>query len=144
MKNDTDFDNSSSPSLCLGDESDGTCCWLVRVWLKILERLVYSQSPARFSRPPAQRMRARQPTRGEFCPSNIARLLLSVVIIVMMVPAIGFWLYHSSGHGTSIEQSTYSATPTGDGLTAAELSRTRKLSMFVGSHHLIRPDEVLV
>ena len=53
----------SSPSLFAYDESDGTCCWLVRLWLKILESLVHNQSPARFSRPPPQRMRARQPTR---------------------------------------------------------------------------------
>jgi hypothetical protein len=42
---------------------------------------------------------------GQFCPSNIARLLLSVVIVVTLLAAIGFWLYHSPGHGTSIEQS---------------------------------------
>jgi hypothetical protein len=42
------------------------------------------------------------PRVGEFCPSNIARLLLTVVIIVTLVTAIGFWLYHSSGHSTSI------------------------------------------
>jgi hypothetical protein len=51
------------------------------------------------------------PRVGEFCPSNIARLLLGVVIIVTLVAAIGFWLYQSSGHGTSIEQTTHSATP---------------------------------
>jgi hypothetical protein len=43
------------------------------------------------------------PRVGQFCPSNIARLLLGVVIIVTLLIAIGFWLYHSPGHGTSIE-----------------------------------------
>jgi hypothetical protein len=51
------------------------------------------------------------PRVGEFCPSNIARLLLGIAIIVMLVAAIGFWLYHSPGHGTSIEQPSHSATP---------------------------------
>jgi hypothetical protein len=45
------------------------------------------------------------PRVGQFCPSNIARLLLVVIIIVTLVTAIGFWLYHSPGQGTSIEQS---------------------------------------
>jgi hypothetical protein len=48
------------------------------------------------------------PRDGEFCPSNIVRLLLTVVIIVTLVTAIGFWLYHSPGHGTSIERPTHS------------------------------------
>jgi len=51
------------------------------------------------------------PRVGQFCPSNIARLLLSVFIIVTLVAAIGFWLYQSPGRGTSIEQPTQSATP---------------------------------
>jgi hypothetical protein len=48
------------------------------------------------------------PRVGQFCPSNIARLLLGVIIIVTLLTAIGFWLYHSPGHGTSIEQPTHS------------------------------------
>jgi hypothetical protein len=44
------------------------------------------------------------PGAGELCPSNILRLLLSVVIIVTLLTAIGFWLYETPGHGTSIEQ----------------------------------------
>jgi hypothetical protein len=47
------------------------------------------------------------PRVGQFCPSNIARLLLSVIIIVTLVTAIGFWLYHAPGHGTSIEQPSH-------------------------------------
>jgi hypothetical protein len=47
------------------------------------------------------------PRVGQFCPSNIARLLLGVVIIVTLLIAIGFSLYHSPGHGTSIEQPTH-------------------------------------
>jgi hypothetical protein len=42
------------------------------------------------------------PRVGEFCPSNIVRLLLSVVIIVTLLTAIGFWLYETPGHGPSI------------------------------------------
>jgi hypothetical protein len=45
------------------------------------------------------------PRVGQFCPSNIARLLLVVFIIVTLLIAICFWLYHSPGHGTSIEHS---------------------------------------
>jgi hypothetical protein len=48
------------------------------------------------------------PRVGQFCPSNIARLLLSVFIVVTLLIAIGFWLYHSPGHGRSIEQLTHS------------------------------------
>jgi hypothetical protein len=48
---------------------------------------------------------------GEFCPSNIARLLLGVIIIVTLVAAIGFWLYQAPGHGTSIEQSNHAPDP---------------------------------
>lgn len=51
------------------------------------------------------------PRVGEFCPSNISRLLLGVVIIVTMLTAIGFWLYEAPGHGTSIEQPTDAPNP---------------------------------
>jgi hypothetical protein len=51
------------------------------------------------------------PRVGEFCPSNIARLLLGVVIILTLVIAIGFWLYKEPGHGTSIEQPTHAPNP---------------------------------
>jgi hypothetical protein len=51
------------------------------------------------------------PRVGQFCPSNIARLLLGVVIIVTLLTAIGFWLYQAPGHGTSIEQPTRSTAP---------------------------------
>jgi hypothetical protein len=52
------------------------------------------------------------PRVGEFCPSNIIRLLLGVVIIVTLLTAIGFWLYEAPGHGTSIERSTQAPAPT--------------------------------
>jgi hypothetical protein len=42
---------------------------------------------------------------GQFCLSNIARLLLSVIIVVTLLISVGFWLYHAAGNGTSIEQS---------------------------------------
>jgi hypothetical protein len=48
------------------------------------------------------------PRVGQFCPSNIARLLLGVVIIVTLLIVFGFWLYQSPGHGTSIEHPTHS------------------------------------
>jgi hypothetical protein len=51
------------------------------------------------------------PRVGEFCPSNILRLLLSVVIIVTLLTAIGFWLYETPGHGTSIEQPAQTPAP---------------------------------
>jgi hypothetical protein len=44
------------------------------------------------------------PRVGEFCPSNIARLLLGVVIAVTLMAAIGVWLFHSPGRGAPIEQ----------------------------------------
>jgi hypothetical protein len=52
------------------------------------------------------------PRVGEFCPSNIARLLPSVVIIVTLLSALGAWLYRTPGHGTSIEQPVHSPAPT--------------------------------
>jgi hypothetical protein len=51
------------------------------------------------------------PRVGQFCPSNIARLLLGIFIIVTLLIAIGFWLYHSPGHGTLIEQPTHYPAP---------------------------------
>jgi hypothetical protein len=51
------------------------------------------------------------PRVGEFCASNIARLLLGVVIVVTLVVAIGIWLFHSPGHGTSIEQPAHTTQP---------------------------------
>jgi len=51
------------------------------------------------------------PRVGQFCPSNITRLLLTVVIIVTVLTAIGFWLYQSPGQRRSIEQPTQSAAP---------------------------------
>jgi F0F1-type ATP synthase assembly protein I len=51
------------------------------------------------------------PPVGQFCASNVARLLLTVVIIVTLVAAICFWLYQSPGHGNSIEQPAQSAAP---------------------------------
>ena len=44
---------------------------------------------------------------GEFCASNIARLLLGVVIVLVLVAALGEWLYHSPGRGTPIERPAY-------------------------------------
>jgi hypothetical protein len=51
------------------------------------------------------------PRVGQFCASNIARLLLGVIIVVTLVAAVGVWIYHSPGHGTSIEQPAGSAEP---------------------------------
>jgi hypothetical protein len=46
---------------------------------------------------------------GEFCPSNIARLVLTVVILVTLALALGVWLFHSPGHGVPLH-----STHTGD------------------------------
>ena len=51
------------------------------------------------------------PRVGQFCASNIARLLLGVIIVVTLVAAIGVWIYYSPGHGTSIEQPAHPAEP---------------------------------
>jgi hypothetical protein len=51
------------------------------------------------------------PKVGEFCASNIARLLLGVVIVVALVAAVGVYLFNSPGHGTPIEQSTPATEP---------------------------------
>jgi hypothetical protein len=50
-------------------------------------------------------MKLSMPRVGEFCPSNIIRLLLGVIITITLLTAIGFWLYQAPGHGTSIEHS---------------------------------------
>ncbi len=49
------------------------------------------------------------PRVGEFCASNIARFLLSVVIVVTLMLAIGVWLFNSPGRGVSIEQPTHAS-----------------------------------
>jgi hypothetical protein len=51
------------------------------------------------------------PRVGEFCASNIARLLLGVVIVVALVAALGVWLFHSPGQGTPIEQPAHATEP---------------------------------
>jgi hypothetical protein len=51
------------------------------------------------------------PRVGEFCPSNVARLVLGVVIVVTLVVAVGVWLFHSPGHATSIDQPTRTVEP---------------------------------
>jgi hypothetical protein len=51
------------------------------------------------------------PRVGEFCASNIARLLLGVVIVVALVAAVGVWLFQSPGHGTPIEQPAHVTEP---------------------------------
>jgi hypothetical protein len=56
-------------------------------------------------------MKLSMPRVGEFCPSNVIQLVLSVVIIVTLVTAIGFWLYQSPGLGTSIVQPAHGPDP---------------------------------
>ena len=41
---------------------------------------------------------------GEFCSSNVARLLLIVFIGVGLFLAVGVWFFYSPGSGTSIQQ----------------------------------------
>jgi hypothetical protein len=55
--------------------------------------------------------RGTMPRVGEFCPSNIARLVLGVVIVVTLMVAVGVWLFHSPGHATSIDQPTHTTEP---------------------------------
>jgi hypothetical protein len=47
------------------------------------------------------------PRVGEFCASNIARLLLTVVIVVTLLLALGVYLYHSPGHGEPLKPTTH-------------------------------------
>lgn len=51
------------------------------------------------------------PRVGEFCPSNIARLILGVIIVVTLAVAVGVWLFHLPGHAPSIDQPTHTAKP---------------------------------
>jgi hypothetical protein len=51
------------------------------------------------------------PRVGEFCASNITRLLLGVVILLVLVAALGEWLFHSPGHGTPIERPASTTEP---------------------------------
>jgi hypothetical protein len=49
------------------------------------------------------------PRVGEFCASNVTRLLLSVLIVVTLALVIGVWLYNSPGRGTPIQEPTHSS-----------------------------------
>jgi hypothetical protein len=48
---------------------------------------------------------------GEFCAANVARLLLSVVIVVAVLLGAAVWMYYSSGHGQIIKESPKEALP---------------------------------
>jgi hypothetical protein len=50
------------------------------------------------------------PRVGQFCASNIARLLLSVFIVVTLLVALGVWLFYSPGRGVPPEQHSAPAT----------------------------------
>jgi hypothetical protein len=63
------------------------------------------------------------PCVGQFCPSNIVRLLLGVIIFIALLAAIGFRLYQSPGRGTSIEQSTHAPTQPNDGSSTSGVTR---------------------
>jgi hypothetical protein len=56
-------------------------------------------------------MKLSMPRVGEFCPSNIIRLLLGVIITITLLTAIGFWLYQAPGHRKSIEQPAQAPDP---------------------------------
>jgi hypothetical protein len=56
-------------------------------------------------------MKSNKPRVGEFCASNIIRLLLGVIIVVTVLTAIGFWLYQAPGQGKSIEQPAQGPDP---------------------------------
>jgi hypothetical protein len=51
------------------------------------------------------------PRVGEFCASNITRLLLGVVIVLVLVAALGEWLFHSPGRGTPIQRPASTTEP---------------------------------
>jgi hypothetical protein len=51
------------------------------------------------------------PRVGEFCASNITRLLLGVVIVVVLVAALIVWLFHSPGYGTPVERPASTSEP---------------------------------
>jgi hypothetical protein len=51
------------------------------------------------------------PRVGEFCPSNVARLLLGIVIVIAIVAALGAWLFYSPGRGVPIEQPAQMTSP---------------------------------
>lgn len=55
--------------------------------------------------------RGSMPRVGEFCASNITRMLLGVVIVLVLVAAIGVWLFHSPGYGTPIERPASTSEP---------------------------------
>jgi hypothetical protein len=48
---------------------------------------------------------------GEFCSSNIARLLLSVIIVVTLVLAVGTWVFYSPGSSASIVNPQHHTKP---------------------------------
>ncbi len=43
---------------------------------------------------------------GEFCTSNVARLLLGIFIVVGLIFAVGVWTFYSPGRGVSIAHPT--------------------------------------
>ena len=47
---------------------------------------------------------------GEFCASNVARLLLTVVIIILLVLAVAVWFFYSPGRGSLVKQKGASAS----------------------------------
>ena len=55
--------------------------------------------------------RGSMPRVGEFCASNITRLLLGVVIVLVLVAALGEWLFHSPGYGTPIQRPASTTEP---------------------------------
>ncbi len=47
----------------------------------------------------------------EFCATNIAKLLLSVFIFVVVLLGIGVWVFYSPGRTAPIEQPSQQAKP---------------------------------
>jgi hypothetical protein len=48
---------------------------------------------------------------GEFCSSNVARLLLLIFIGLGLVLAVGVWFFYSPGKPPSIVKPTPQSTP---------------------------------
>jgi hypothetical protein len=46
-----------------------------------------------------------------FCSSNVAKLLLTVFIVVALVLGVGVWVFYSPGHGTLIQQPKGGSVP---------------------------------
>ncbi|AXC09647.1 hypothetical protein ACPOL_0262 [Acidisarcina polymorpha] len=47
----------------------------------------------------------------EFCAANIARLVLSIVILVGLLFGLGIWMFYSAGNGRLVDQHPQAIVP---------------------------------